>query len=756
MQTPNKVPRYEISPITRKVDRAMTHFIKVGGISIIVVVFAIFIFIFSQIFPLFKGASISFLSEWKITEGEYSALGTDEWTELPFLLKPDGSFLFINVADGGTTETIRPDYPADKSISAIQYRAKAGHAVVGTSSGEFALVKVAYSPVYKGEQRTISAEVKLDNYYPVGKAGFPISKINLAASDAGRMVGVIQNVNGKLEVHAANMTQRRSLMGAGKMVYDKSHDLTGLIQGHPTDILINSRIDSVIVITESKHVHYLFLDKDGFSSRQIFEPFADIPDADIASTDFLYGDDSIVFTSTKGHNRVFSLYVAEGQNVRLYGQTKSFDPLPGPATAFSVSLRNKAFLIGGERFASLRYSTTESVRWEDELAFTIKHSALSSKFDRMLFLDDKSMLHIYKLDDPHPEASFKAFFGKIWYEGANAPKYDWQSTGGTDDFEPKLSMVPLIIGTLKGTLYAMLFSVPLALLAALYTSQFASPQFKKYVKPVMEIMASLPSVILGFLAALWLAPMLETRVPSILLVFTLVPLSTILFGTIWSKFSFNIRRRIPEGAEVFAVVPLIVVVGYLAWQMGPWLESLVFIGTDASTGLPIADFRLWWPQVTGTTFEQRNSLVVGFIMGFAVIPIIFTITEDALSNVPASFRSSSLALGASRWQTAIRVILPTASAGIFSAIMIGFGRAVGETMIVLMATGNTPIMDFNIFSGMRTLSANIAVELPEAPHHGTLYRALFLGSMLLFLMTFIVNTLAEILRHHLREKYKAV
>ena len=113
-----------------------------------------------------------------------------------------------------------------------------------------------------------------------------------------------------------------------------------------------------------------------------------------------------------------------------------------------------------------------------------------------------------------------------------------------------------------------------------------------------------------------------------------------------------------------------------------------------------------------------------------------------------------MALGASRWQTAIRVVLPTAASGIFSALMIGFGRAVGETMIVVMATGNTPIMDTNIFSGMRTLSANIAVELPEAPQGGTLYRSLFLGAMVLFLLTFIVNTLAEVLRQRLRDRYK--
>jgi phosphate transport system permease protein len=147
---------------------------------------------------------------------------------------------------------------------------------------------------------------------------------------------------------------------------------------------------------------------------------------------------------------------------------------------------------------------------------------------------------------------------------------------------------------------------------------------------------------------------------------------------------------------------------------------------------------------------------VGFVMGFAVIPIIFTITEDALSNVPEAFRSGSLALGASRWQTAVRVVVPTASAGIFSAVMIGLGRAVGETMIVVMATGNTPVTEFNPFTGMRTLSANIAVELPEAPYLGTLYRTLFLGALVLFLLTFLINTVAEILRQRLREKYRAV
>ncbi|HEX9808652.1 MAG TPA: ABC transporter permease subunit, partial [Alphaproteobacteria bacterium] len=152
------------------------------------------------------------------------------------------------------------------------------------------------------------------------------------------------------------------------------------------------------------------------------------------------------------------------------------------------------------------------------------------------------------------------------------------------------------------------------------------------------------------------------------------------------------------------------------------------------------------------TYAQRNTLVVGFAMGFAVIPIIYTIAEDALNAVPEHLRAASLACGATPWQMATSVILPTAMSGVFSAVMIGMGRAVGETMIVVMAAGNTPIMEWNIFSGLRALSANIAVELPEAVKDGTLYRMLFLAALTLFVMTFIINTVAEVIRQRFRKR----
>ncbi len=152
------------------------------------------------------------------------------------------------------------------------------------------------------------------------------------------------------------------------------------------------------------------------------------------------------------------------------------------------------------------------------------------------------------------------------------------------------------------------------------------------------------------------------------------------------------------------------------------------------------------------TYVQRNALVVGFMMGFAIVPIIYTLADDALNTVPAHLRSASLAAGATPWQTLVRVVVPTAMSGLFSAVMIGLGRAVGETMIVLMAGGNTPLMEMNIFNGFRTLSASIAVEMPEAARNTTHFRVLFLAGLVLFVMTFVVNTAAEAIRQRFRRR----
>jgi len=196
--------------------------------------------------------------------------------------------------------------------------------------------------------------------------------------------------------------------------------------------------------------------------------------------------------------------------------------------------------------------------------------------------------------------------------------------------------------------------------------------------------------------------------------------------------------RMPYSAllDLMRWVALLIAAALLSYGLALFLEAL---GADPRG------------EVVGT-YVQRNTFIVGFAMGFAVIPIIYTLAEDALNAVPDHLRAASLGCGATPWQTAMWVILPTALSGVFSAIMIGMGRAVGETMIVVMSAGNTPLIDLNIFNGLRALSANIAVELPEAPKDGTLYRVLFLTGLVLFGMTFVINTVAELVRLRFRKR----
>lgn len=355
-------------------------------------------------------------------------------------------------------------------------------------------------------------------------------------------------------------------------------------------------------------------------------------------------------------------------------------------------------------------------------------------------------MHFWRVDNEHPEVSIKSLWQKVWYESYPKPDYIWQSSSASSDFEPKYSLIPLVFGTLKAAFYAMLVAMPLALMGAIYTAYFMSPKMRQAVKPTIELMGALPTVILGFLAGLWLAPLIEKHLAGLFSLFMFIPLAVMLFAYAWQHLPKNISQKIPEGWEAALLAPVIILSGWFAFVVSVPLEIFLFDGT----------LRDWFSRELGIGYDQRNALVVGIAMGFAVIPTIFTIAEDAIFSVPKHLTVGSLALGATTWQTLVKVVLLTASPGIFSAVMIGLGRAIGETMIVLMATGNTPVMDLSVFQGLRTLAANIAVEMPESEVDSTHYRVLFLAALVLFLFTFVFNTLAEIIRQRLREKYSSL
>ena len=302
---------------------------------------------------------------------------------------------------------------------------------------------------------------------------------------------------------------------------------------------------------------------------------------------------------------------------------------------------------------------------------------------------------------------------------------------------------PLAWGTLKAALAAMLFATPIALGAAIYSALFMSARLRSRLKPALELMEAVPGVVVGFIAGLVLAPWVERHLASALLLIVWLPLSAVLAGVLWHLAATRLRQRLPHSWAGLWLIPWLAFMVVVALWLAPWLEHHLLGG----------DLRRLLDQRYGMDYATRNALIVGIAMGFAVIPSIYALAEDALADIPTTLMEGAQALGASRWQALRKVALPTAGPGIFSAVMIGAGRAVGETMIVLMASGNTALFSASPFEGLRSLSAAIAIELPEATPGGLTYHLLILAALALFIFTFLVNTLAEVVRQRLRRRY---
>ena len=306
------------------------------------------------------------------------------------------------------------------------------------------------------------------------------------------------------------------------------------------------------------------------------------------------------------------------------------------------------------------------------------------------------------------------------------------------------TLSPMAWGTLKAALAAMLFATPLALGAAMYSALFMSKRLRIRVKPILELMEAIPGVVVGFIAGLLLAPWVERHLASTLMIIVWLPLSAALAGCLWYVASERLRQWLPLSWAGVWLIPWLALMAALALWLAPLIEQSMFGG----------DLRRLLDQQYGLDYATRNALIVGIAMGFAIIPSIYSLAEDALADVPANLMEGAQALGASRWQALWKVALPTAGPGVFSAVMIGAGRAVGETMIVLMASGNTSLLSASPFEGLRSLSASIAIELPEASPGGLTYHLLIFAALALFLFTFFVNTLAEVVRQRLRRRYQ--
>ena len=843
-------------------DRVADWTIRIGGIGVIVAVFGIIAFLAQVAAPLFAGAAVTGEKRTVVAASPDRVLGLwlDEYKTVVIALKETGEASVVHLASGRALPSVRFDFKGAR-VTAFGRTITGNRVAFGFQDGSIRLGELGITAqTLPADAIPAGAERLTADDFSDGQAlysripGNQIRRISVAA-----VLDAAQEISRGLAIVAVDYrrggTAERpseafvALDAAGTARLGRTETKKNMLTGQErkTVTLIDlpalpaAGATGSILMTEAADQVYLGA-RDGTVYRfDVRDPSAPMlaetrrllaGEARLGAFAFLNGDQSLVVGGSDGTLDVyFRLRREKADTADGYALVRAhaLENQPGGVVALAASQRTKILATADAQGGVwLRHSTSEQTLLKLSGDGRPAVLALAPRDNGIAVLsgEGNARLAAWDVAAPHPETTLKTIFGKVWYEGYDAPGYTWQSSSGTDSFEPKLSLVPLIFGTLKATVYSLLFAVPIAILAAIYTSEFVHRSVRAVVKPAMEVMASLPSVVLGFIAALVLAPFVETWIGAVMFAFMLLPLALLGGAAAWQVLPAPAALRfggLPKFALMFAALGLGALAAYAF--AGPF-ETLFFAGDfKAWTGgrigseRPLLSLALWplafaavglgaerlggplggdaWrekmralPRARAGLFEgarliallalaalaaaalasglteaglglrgnavdtyvQRNAFVVGFAMGFAVIPIVYTIAEDALNSVPEHLRAASLACGATPWQTATRVILPTAISGVFAAVMIGMGRAVGETMIVVMAAGNTPTLDWNIFSGLRALSANIAVELPEAVRDDTLYRMLFLAAIALFVMTFAVNTLAELVRLRFRKR----
>lgn len=725
-------------------DRFAKWGISAGGVMVLVALLLIFFYLLYVVQPIFESAKVETRNSVKLQNAsEVVGLGIEEQTEVAFLLGEKGSVDFYNVEKehfGKKITTLNAELPSDVSSFASSAPFQ-GQYAYGLENGTVVVVAPKFLVTFPNNQRQLTP--RLD---------YPLGDMALEVDDQGAAITkfAFSHYEDKTAVVALTADKRvlfSSFVGEENM-------FTGEVEWNVerTELDIEGRVDELLIspdttrtFVRSANQIYVYDTRYPSEVEQIQLLAANEENANLVSTQLLAGANSLMLANDNGEvSQWFEVNTEEGrefQKIRAFETSKQ-----SKLNIFTEFYRRTFFTAGANGELGIYYTTSDAKLWQGKVSDgPIQNFAIAPRSNAALILADDA-LKVIEIHNEHPEVTWSALWQEVWYEGYPEPGYIWQSTSASDDFESKFSLVPISFGTIKAALYAMLFAVPIALSAAIYTAYFMSSELRKVVKPTVEIMEALPTVILGFLAGLWLAPLIEEHLPAIVGLLVLLPIGILLTAFGWNKLPASIRHRVPEGSHSILLIPVVIFIGWLSFAMSNSIELWMFDG----------NVRQYLTNELGMTFDQRNSLVVGIAMGFAVIPTIFSIAEDAVFSVPKHLSNGSLALGATQWQTLVRVVLLTASPGIFSAVMMGLGRAVGETMIVLMATGNTPIMDWSIFQGMRTLAANIAVEMPESEVGSSHYRILFLAAFVLFIFTFVFNTVAEFVRQQLREKYSSM
>jgi len=727
-------------------DKIAAIAVKIGGMGVIVAITLIFFYLLMVVLPLFESAEIEKLTSYQLsTEQKSQSLHyvIDEQGKIAIRVGDDGSIVSFKTDSG---QVISTQQLSDKKITSFaKAESSSGVIALGFEDGSIISIKLGFDVSYQESGKIITPKLEYifgEETTQVDNDGLPLTKLAIQGNEESYSV-VSLNTDNKLSITQflleESLFDDETAFEVEKYQIDASHDSI-------SHLLMDNVQRLLYIVDKTGFIH--FYDISDKENAELIER-VEVANASDPISDIQLAAGGISILIAQSNGRISQWFPVRDDNNRYtLSKAREFDHNKSAVTNIASEHSRKGFLSineGGE-LGVFHLTAHQNLLLENVGLRDVSQLVVSPRADYILAEESDGKINIWKIVNEYPEISLSSLWGEVWYEGYQEPDYIWQSSSASNDFEPKFSLVPLSFGTIKAAFYAMLIAMPLAIFGAIYTAYFMSSKLRQTVKPAIEIMEALPTVILGFLAGLWFAPFLELHMPGVFALSLLLPAGVIGFAYLWHIAPRAITDRIPDGWQPILLLPVIILLSWFALAVSPMIELWFFGGN-----MPI-----WLNQELGIGYDQRNAMVVGFAMGFAVIPTIFSIAEDAIFSVPKHLTNGSLALGATQWQTLTRVILLTASPGIFTAVMIGFGRAVGETMIVLMATGNTPVLDFSIFEGMRTLSANIAVEMPESEVGSTHYRVLFLAALILFVFTFMFNTIAELVRQRLRAKYSSL
>ena len=835
-------------------DRISTLVITVGGIGTIVSVLCVFLVLFGVVVPLFTTAEVGVPTQAEFpTDGrEPLTFKVDEYRALAWTLYEDGSVEAVRV-DSGEVVWTKDIVEGDLTILAASLPDTSKTLALALSDGSVQFGRIEFATGFvpddqipesvrslkQGEIGSLDGgvvqltpqeqfrtqRVMVEMAEPIDFVDKPLRRIHHVPTSRGFAVAAAA-VDG--ELFLSTIRERENML-TGDVTFKASTSPLPQAQGrrNPDDVFVVGTGNNVYALwNDGTIVRYDTRSAAEISLAETINVFEGDSGRSVTAAALSIGNETLNIGDNTG--AVTSWFCVrnpaantpDGLWLLPIHDLGSGD---SPVTTFATSHGSRMLTIGHESgLLRVCHVTTDQELVELELPASgrIDNAYMGPKDDGLFAIADGKLWSV-DFDPAYPETTFASLFGRVWYEGYDQPKHEWQSSYSGVGPEMKLGLRPLIFGTIKATVYSMLFGAPLALLAAIYTSEVLSPRWRTSVKSLIEMMASLPSVVLGFLAGLVIAPYVQSIVPIVLASFFMIPFVVSLGAFVWQQIPHRMGLRVSPYRLWFITISIVIGV-YFSTLVGPTIERLLFaddiaLWLDGQKGSSVGAWMLLllpassllmtlvvtmfvnpiltqvastWSRQTFTianlikfilatalamviaflcssalnaagfdlrggivgTYEQRNAMVVGFGMGFAIIPIIYTIAEDALSTVPRHLRSASLGAGATPWQTAVRIVVPTAMSGLFSALMIGLGRAVGETMIVLMAAGNTPIEEWNAFNGFRTLSANIATELPEAVRGSTHYRTLFFAALTLLVLTFFVNTAAEVIRLRFRKR----